>query len=186
MAMRRAFIPSFWRAQGGSAAVEMALIAPIFLFLMFGSFDLGNYFMSEHKLVKSVRDAARYASRLDYTHYPCSSAGADLKPQGMAPDSAIPVEDAVVNVAKTGNIAGKTNNNQVTLDINDGNLTYSYDCKEKSEVSDGDTVGIFSGMDYIPVVNVSATVDYKPLFNAFGLKLGLHLNASSQAAVMGV
>ncbi len=47
-----------------SAGVEMVLLMPILLVLMFGSLELGHYFYLEHKLVKAVRDGARYASRL--------------------------------------------------------------------------------------------------------------------------
>jgi len=53
----------------GSAAVEMALILPVLLALMFGSVELGNYFMNEHSLVKAVRDGARFAARQNFSTY---------------------------------------------------------------------------------------------------------------------
>ena len=51
-------------AQQGSAAAEMALSLPIILALMFGTFELGHFFLTEHTVQKAVRDAARYAARL--------------------------------------------------------------------------------------------------------------------------
>ena len=49
----------------GASGAEMALVLPILLVLMFGSFEAGHFFWTEHKLVKAVRDGTRYASRLN-------------------------------------------------------------------------------------------------------------------------
>ena len=49
--------------RAGSAAAEMALVLPLLLVIMFGTFELGHFFYSEHIVQKAVRDAARYASR---------------------------------------------------------------------------------------------------------------------------
>jgi Flp pilus assembly protein TadG len=56
-----------------AAAAEMALVLPILLILIFGSVELGYYFMSEHVVDKAVRDAARYAARLPVTDFDCST-----------------------------------------------------------------------------------------------------------------
>ena len=53
----------------GAAAAEMAMLAPILLVLFFGSVELGTYFYNEHKLVKSVRDGARFAARQQFSNY---------------------------------------------------------------------------------------------------------------------
>ena len=52
----------------------MALVVPILLVLLFGSAELGNYFMNEHILVKAVRDGARYAARQDFTNFSAAPA----------------------------------------------------------------------------------------------------------------
>ena len=44
-----------------AAAAELALVLPLLLIIMFGSFEIGNYFLNEHILVKAVRDGARVA-----------------------------------------------------------------------------------------------------------------------------
>ena len=72
-----------------AAATEMAMITPLLLLLMLGSFEVGNYFLSEHVVQKGVRDAARYASRLPITAYPA-----------CAPTSA--AETQIQKVARTG------------------------------------------------------------------------------------
>ena len=44
----------------GAAAAEMALVLPILIALMFGSFELGNYFLNQHVVTKAVRDGLRF------------------------------------------------------------------------------------------------------------------------------
>ena len=51
------------RDSRGAAAAEMALVLPLLLVILFGSLELGNYFMNEHTLIKAVRDGARFAGR---------------------------------------------------------------------------------------------------------------------------
>ena len=51
----------------GTAAAEFVLTLPMMLALLFGAMEAGHFFWTQHKIVKSVRDGARYASRLDVT-----------------------------------------------------------------------------------------------------------------------
>lgn len=53
----------------GAAAAELALMIPLLLAILFGSVELGTYFYNEHKLVKAVRDGARYAARQRFSNY---------------------------------------------------------------------------------------------------------------------
>lgn len=46
-----------------AAATEFALSLPMMLALLFVGMEAGHFFWSEHKLVKAVRDGARYAAR---------------------------------------------------------------------------------------------------------------------------
>src|SRR3546814_16622191 len=70
----------------------MALVWPMLILLMFGSFELGNYFLDEHVVLKAVRDGARYAARQNFTTMPCSGT---------------PTADAAIkNLVRYGNIAG--------------------------------------------------------------------------------
>ncbi|HEU4704714.1 MAG TPA: TadE/TadG family type IV pilus assembly protein, partial [Sphingomicrobium sp.] len=83
--------------RAGSAAAELALALPLLLILMFGSFEMGYYFLSEHVVQKSVRDAARYASRLPMSSYP-----------SCVPTAAAQTE--IQRVAKAGDPDGDSNN----------------------------------------------------------------------------
>jgi Flp pilus assembly protein TadG len=159
-----------------SSAVEMALVVPLLLIIMLGSVELGNYFLNEHTLVKAVRDGARFASRQSFASYPdCSTvdstAQADIK-----------------NVVKYGYLSGT---NVLTPNIVDADITISTSCsttaggQSMSGIYRGRTVsGVATGAQ---IVTVNASVDYRSVLGSFGFSgVGLHLNASSQAAVAGI
>jgi Flp pilus assembly protein TadG len=155
------------RDPAGAAAAEMALVVPLLLALMLGSFDLGNYFLSEHVVQKSVRDAARYAARLPLTDYPA-----------CVPLSATTTK--IQQVARTGRpdgtggirLSGWTNNDTVSVTV---------DC------TSGVNTGIYTDFpNGAPVFTVSAAVPYPSLFGVLGLgSPSLSLNATSQAAAFG-
>ena len=95
-------IPVLLRSESGVAAAEMALVAPLLIVLMFASFEMGNYFLSEHAVIKQVRDGARYGSRLTLaSDYTCS-AGPDLSTIFESSDAAA----NIVNVTRTGSVDG--------------------------------------------------------------------------------
>jgi len=152
----------------GSAAAEMALVLPLLLALMFGSFELGNFFMSEHAVQKAVRDASRYAARLPMTDYP-----------SCTPTAA--TQTLIQRVARTGDPSG-TAPLRLAAWTDDAMTTVTMAC---------DTSGTYTGLytDFpngVPVITVSASVPYPSLFGAVGLgTTSLTLNAVSQAAVFG-
>jgi Flp pilus assembly protein TadG len=51
------------RSERGSSLVEMALIAPVLLFILFGIVDTGRAFSSYITMTNAVREGARYAAR---------------------------------------------------------------------------------------------------------------------------
>ena len=61
------------RCKSGAAAAEMALALPLLLILICGCAELGNYFLDEHRLIKAVRDGARYAARQDIGNFTACS-----------------------------------------------------------------------------------------------------------------
>jgi Flp pilus assembly protein TadG len=157
--------------RSGSAAVEMALVMPILLALMFGSAELGNYFMNEHKLVKAVRDGARFAARRPFSDYPnCSTVTTGLR-------------DDTRSVVMSGFLGGV---GTLTPNIQAANITVSTSC---ANTAGGQTMlGIYRNRPGgAQIVNVSATVNYWPILASFGFRgLGMTLNASSEAAVGGI
>lgn len=79
-----------------NAATEFALALPMMLALLFGSMEAGHFFWTEHKIVKSVRDGARFATRLDVNDL-CN---------GSTPIISTALETEIKNLTVTGNIAG--------------------------------------------------------------------------------
>jgi Flp pilus assembly pilin Flp len=154
----------------GAAAAEMALVAPLLIILMFGAFELGNYFLAEHKVVKSVRDGARFASRQPFSLYP-----------GCTPSSGLVTDTR--NVTRTGRLSGGTGKLPYWTDP--ATITVTAACPDPTGAA---YQGIYRDVaGGPPVVTVEATVPYTPLFASMGLgRVTLNLRARSQAAVMGI
>jgi Flp pilus assembly protein TadG len=165
---------SLRRDSGGTAAAEMALVAPLLTAILFGSVELGNYFMQEHVVAKAVRDGARYAARLPMTEYPaCSPSTAAIA--------------KIRNVTRTSSTAGGANGSRLKYwqDVMNGTqtITVAATCN-----TSGTYTGIYHDLAMgVPVVTVTAAVPYDSLFDVFGLfrRGAFKLNAKSQAAVMG-
>jgi Flp pilus assembly protein TadG len=159
------------RNERGAAAVEMALVTPLLLILMVGGLEIGNYFMDEHRLVKAVRDGARYAARKDFTFF----ATCNATPGGT-------VATDTEKLVRTSLLA----NGSDQLANLSGAVTVTTKCStgSGSVVYSGIYKGMTSGARY---VEVSATADYLPVLAPFGFSLmGSKLNAKQQAAVAGV
>jgi Flp pilus assembly protein TadG len=154
----------------GAAAAEMAMVLPILLILIFGSVELGYYFMSEHVVDKAVRDASRYAARLPLSDYPdCTSIDATALQQ-------------IQRLARTGDPAGTVA--RLAGWTADTMTTVTISCPGTGTYANG---GIYTDFPKgAPVVTITAQVPYTTLFGLLGLGAAtLNLNASQQAAVMG-
>jgi|GEM_PF-313331 Flp pilus assembly protein TadG len=181
-----------FRDESASAAAEMALVLPILLTLMFGAFELGNYFQSEHVLQKAVRDAARYAARLPIkdtstgtVNYDCSSSSIDSAAQTSIQEVARFNDPTGTTDSATSRLSGWTDDTMATV-----TLACVDQSSGDSYVDNGVYADFPNGADgkpgAVPVVTVSATVPYNMLFGSyvFGTPT-LNLNATSQAAVIG-
>jgi Flp pilus assembly protein TadG len=152
------------------------LSLPILLALLFGSVELGNYFMNEHTVVKAVRDGARYASRQNFNNYDaCAGSVAD------------PVLSNIQTVVKQGLASGGTD----LLDWTGATIDVTMSCATTADSDDYGTQtmnGIYADrVNGAPIVTVTASVPYSPVLSSFGFSgFGMTLNASQQAAVMGI
>lgn len=167
----RGRLSSLWKDPGGSSAAEMALATPLLMVLMFGSFELGKYFLDEHVVSKAVRDGARYASRRSFAEYTCAGASAD-------------VIDKTRNITRTATVAsGGTA--RLAYWTDGTTITVSVTCDTTNAANNN---GIYKGLTTgIPVVTVAATVPYQSLFEDLGFGASaISLNARSQTAVMGI
>lgn len=168
--MNGPFLSGLIRCNRAAAAAEMALVTPLLVTLMFGSFELGNYFLSEHVVAKAVRDGARYASRRAFTDFTC--------PSTVSSD----VQTKTKNLTRTGQITGGAARLANWTDPNTVSVTLS--C---TAISGGNYSGIYKGMTNLPRVKVSATVRYTSLFNNLGFSSSsLDLVSESEATVQGI
>jgi hypothetical protein len=161
-----------FRDRRGSAAAEMALVAPLLCAVLIGSVELGNLFYNEHILVKAVRDGARYAARQSFTNYTCTG------------EPTAPVGANTRALVRTSLLSGSDR----FTDIQDSDITISTTCTSLIGTQDVRS-GIYKNMTTgAPVVQVQAVVDYTPVVGAaFGFSgVGLQMHATEQAAVMGI
>ncbi len=174
--------PAILSNSHGAAAAEMALVLPLLLTIMLGSVELGSYFYNEHILVKAVRDGARYAGRQNFIYYSACSG---------APAGNVEAEtDALV---RTSLLAGGTDrfpdieNDDIDIEII-GCPTTATDMSSSTQPMLGIYRASGGGSVGAPIVRVRASVDYEPVVGAaFGFSgYGFKLNASQQAAVMGL
>jgi len=171
----------FIRDDRGTAAAEMALVTPVLLTLMFGAFELGNYFLDEHVVTKAVRDGARYAARLPVTEYYAGNSC-------VAGDYAGSKLTAIQNVTRTGSVDG-TAPSRLAYWIStyatppSTSITISVTCKSAATYP-----GIYTTLiGDVPVVMVKADVKYRSLFQAVGFNAtNIYLHAQAQSAVIGI
>lgn len=162
--MRR--LTSFLSDRSGAAAVEMVLILPVALALILTTFEGGFYFICEHRVVKGVRDAARYAARLDLSNYAC--------PGATFSGSAATVQ----NLARTGKLSGGTTG--VTGWVN-GDVAIAVTCLSGQSGIYAKTGG------YAPRVRVSTRVVYPSIMGAMGFTSAtIHITAAAQSPVIGL
>ena len=178
------WVNSLRQSQSGAAAAELALSLPLMLILLFGSVEAGNYFYSEHKLVESVRDGARWASRQNFSDYPCTG----------SIDAG--TEDDIEEVIRTGRVGGSDDRLPLMDNADDGGTaTYSitYVCTNQMETKPGSgsyvpVGGLYNNMGQAPIVTVDVQVPYQSLFGfEYGFPAGgIWLNAEQQTTVNGV
>ena len=156
---------------GGAAAAEMALVLPLLMMILFGSFEVGHFFYSAHIANKGVRDGARFAARQNFVLLGCGPSVADA-----------PTDTRIKEVTRTGQPANGTprifgwDNTEVTVTVT---------CVTTGSFA---TAGIYTGLTGgARKVEVSAAVPYPSLFRFVGINSSaLSINARSEAAVMGI
>lgn len=171
-------IKSFIKNERGAAAAEMALVTPLLMVIMFGSFELGKYFWDNHIVAKAVRDGTRFASRQAFSNYDCSGSPSNTDWSTTRVSTA--VRDATRNLTRTNRTtSGGTSR---LAGWSDTMITVALRCD-----SSGTYTAFYSGMDAVPVVRVTATVPYSSLLGTLGINtVGLNLVANSEAPVMGI
>jgi hypothetical protein len=159
----------------GPAAAEMALVAPLLVGLMFGSFEVGKYFWDEHIVVKAVRDGARFAARQSFASMPCGGPATNE----TQIKNLVRFGKPTITAADQPRLFYWTDSSTVSISIN----CYDNAGTDGARVYDG----IYSDRPVVPRVTVSASIPYSPvLVGARFPSGGARLNASSQATVFGI
>jgi len=150
----------------GAAAAEMVLILPVALALLFATFEGAYYAICEHRVIKGVRDAARYAARLDRSFYACPAA------------TFTGSVSTIQNLARTGQLSGGTT---AVTGWTDSDITVSVTCVP--EVG-----GIYEATGRnAPVIRVSTVFNYQPLMGALGFTSStIRIGAAAQSPVIGL
>ena len=169
---------SLIRNEKGAAGAEMALMVPLLIVMMFGSFEMGHFFWNEHKVVKAVRDGSRFAARQPFAKFSCSQTSILLGDGTANADTTYITQ--VKNLTRTGTIAG-TGNPKVSGWTN-AQITVSVSCPATVV-----TTGIYKDLTNAPRVTVAATVPYPSLFSSLGFNSSnINLNGQAQSPVMGI
>jgi hypothetical protein len=153
----------------------MAIVTPFLLILMFGSMEIGKYFLDEHVLVKAVRDGARFAARQNFASMPCDGTPTN--------------EAQIKNVVRYGKaFVTDADAPRLYYWTDPATIEVRIECYA-NEGEDGARVygGIYSDRESVPQVTVEASVPYAPLVAAIGFNAtGLSINAQNQAPVFGI
>lgn len=153
--------------ESGTAAVEMALLVPMLIVLLFGGFEAGHFVWTQHKLVEAVRDGARFASRFQVDKL-CPALDGD-------------VESEIKLLTRTGQIESTTAIPKVP-GWTDAEITVTPQCNRFVGT------GIYNDLGengHIVTVSTSG-VTYPSLFNGLGIITSVSLSASSNAPVIGL
>ena len=164
-------IRRFLKDRRASAAAEFALSLPMMLALLFGGMEAGHFFWTEHKLVKSVRDGARFASRIDVNSV------CDGPTRRSTPD----IDALIQNLTVTGRIDGGG------VPKVPGWAAADVDVAIDCEAFVG--TGIYTDLGAAgPMVTVSSgAVDYPSILNGLGvIDDTVQISAESSAAVAGI
>ena len=122
---------------------------PLLVMLIFGTFEGGYFLWSEHKVVKGVRDGARYAARQNFADFTCSTNTIDST-----------VVDDVKNLTRTGTADGS--GNDAVPGWTNADITVTLSCDDATDT------GIYAKVGTAPRVKVSASVVYPSLFSTLG------------------
>lgn len=171
-------IRHFLNNTSGAAATELALMLPLLTVLMFGGMEMGGFFWTEHQVIKSVRNGARFAGRQDFVNFVC-----DAENVGGA-------DTAVRNLIRTGTIDGTGEAIIRTWTAADDGIDITVTCQTDEDYSTGGIYADQSGSDTPAVesarfVEISVTLPYPSLFADLGYLNGRNITASAQSPVMG-
>lgn len=170
--MMRALALALWRDRRAAAAAEMALILPMAFALIFTTMEGGYYFQTEHKAMKYMREAARYATRVDLENFDCSGNGAWASGSTAA-------QTAIANVALSGN---PTSSNGRIADWDASDIFVNVRC----DSSYGTGLYANTANTKAVTVLVGTRFAYRPILGLLGFDVrNIEVVAQAEGAVIG-
>lgn len=171
------------RDKRASASVEFVLALPMVLTLLFVGLEAGHFFWTEHKLVKAVRDGARFASRANIEDV-CS-----ISPTGVLTNQlSTALQTDIQNLTVHGQILA-TNQQASTLPPakvpgwTPANVVVTPGCGSFVSTGIYDDLGGASAL----ITVSSGPVRYPSILNGLGvLDRSFFIQAEASAAVMGI
>jgi Flp pilus assembly protein TadG len=153
----------FGRARRGAALIEFSLLAPVLVLLMCGLSEFANAMRQYHIMEKSVRDAARYLTRVPMSG--CTISGMSIT--------------AAQNLALTGQTSAGGDYFLPTWTEPSTVIVTVADCVSN-------TPRAYRGRDQMPVIEVTARAPYQDLgmLGVIGLG-GIELEVSHQQLWIG-
>jgi hypothetical protein len=151
----------FWRAVGGNAGAEFALLLPLLAVLLFGGLEIGRLLHDYHVVRESVRDAGRYLSRVEAD---CQSATV-----GTFSDGEFYSADEHLSRAKNLALRGSVDSSEPYLlgywtETVPNSVDIEIDCSIDNSTDPKPYQGIYANDDFVPLVVVTATVPFTFLF----------------------
>jgi Flp pilus assembly pilin Flp len=157
----------FRRAQGGNAGVEFALLLPLLALILFGTIEFGRVWHDFHIVNQSVRDAARYLGRLDYTCTGSTGCGTCDPTTGVCSGGPCTINDPNdvlegVNLAMTGSVSG--GQNLLSSWNQPSSLTINLCAIANPIGTSNELQGLYLDQTSVPYVELAADVPFNFLF----------------------
>nr|WP_279323178.1 pilus assembly protein [Altererythrobacter segetis] len=166
-----------WCDSSGVAGAEMVLILPLATFMVLVTLDAGYFMYTEHAVIKSVRDAARWGSRQPLSAFDCTAETSDTLIASSDPNLGA-IRDDIANLVRFGDLS--TTGPLIVSGWGDDQVEVSYGCEAVD-------TGIYQNDGYAPKITIVGKPNYPSLFGAMGgFPSSLTLVAREQAVVAGI
>ena len=173
-----AFLLRFVQDTRGVAAVEMVMLMPVSVLMLFITMEAGHYLYVEHALIQNLRAAARFGGRQSLVAFNCT---------GVLGDTALPTSGTlgtigtnIKTLARFGELSPATGAVPPIKTWDAAEVSIVYGCT-------ANTKGIYKTLAYAPYVKVYGTPEYPTLFGSMtGFTGALRLYAKQQAVVVGL
>lgn len=175
------FLMRFARDTRGVAAVEMVLMLPVSVLMLFITMEAGHYLYVEHALIQNLRDSARFGARQPFSAFNCTSALADT---AMPTSGALgTIGTNIKTLARFGELSPANGALPPIKTWDATEVSIVYGCTSNAQT----VTGIYKSMNFAPYIKVYGTPEYPTLFGSLtGFAGTMRLFGKQQAVVVGL